>query len=77
MTKPRISTVNKCFDDYYDESEEEIDDLLAKLDLAKERTAKAATNLANAKEVSLDLDSGLFAHIEAAECRAEADEAVA
>jgi hypothetical protein len=39
MTKPRVSTVTKRFDDYYDESEEEINDLLAKLDLAKERTA--------------------------------------
>jgi hypothetical protein len=76
MTKPHISTVNKRFDDYYDESEEEIDDLLAKSDLAKERTAKAATNLANAKEALLDLDSGVFAHMEAAECRAEADKPV-
>jgi hypothetical protein len=75
-TKPRIRTVDNHFEDYYDESEEEIDDLLAKLDLAKERTAKAATNLANTKEASLDLDSGLFAHMEAAECRAKADEAV-
>jgi ABC-type uncharacterized transport system ATPase subunit len=57
MTKPRVSTVTKRFDDYYDESEEEIDDLLAKLDLAKERTAKAATDLANAKDASLGLDS--------------------
>jgi hypothetical protein len=40
MTKPRIRTVNKRYDDYYDESEEEIDDVLAKLDFTKERTAK-------------------------------------
>jgi hypothetical protein len=77
MTKPRVSTVTKRFDDYYDESEEEIDDLLSKLDLAKECAAKAATDLANAKEASLGLDSGLYDHMEAAEYRAAADEAVA
>jgi hypothetical protein len=67
MTKPRISTVNKRYGDYYDESEEEIVDLLAKLDLAKERTTKAATDLADAKEASLGLDSELFDRMEAAE----------
>jgi superoxide dismutase len=76
MTKPSIRTVNKHYDDYYDESEEEIDNLLAKLDLAKERTTKAATELADAKEASLGLDSRLFDHLEAAEYCAEADEAV-
>jgi superoxide dismutase len=76
MTKPNIRTVNTRYDDYYDKSEEEIDNLLAKLDLAKARTTKAATQLADAKEASLSNDSGLFAHLEAAEYRAEADEAV-
>jgi hypothetical protein len=44
MTKLSIRTVNDC----YDESEEAIDNLLAKLDLAKERTDMAATDLADA-----------------------------
>jgi predicted phosphoribosyltransferase len=48
MTKPSIRNVNKHYDDYYDESEEEIDNLLAKLYLAKARTTKAATKLADA-----------------------------
>jgi hypothetical protein len=76
MTKPSIRNVNKRYDDYYDESEEEIDNLLAKLDLAKARTTKAATKLADAKEAPLRNDSGLFAHLEATEYRAETDEAV-
>jgi hypothetical protein len=76
MTKPSTRTVNKRYGDYYDESEEEFDNLLAKLDLAKARTTKAATELADAKEASLGLDSGLFAHLEAADYRAEADKAV-
>jgi hypothetical protein len=53
MTKPRVSTAAYPFDDYYEDSEECIDDLLFKLDLATERTAKEATNLADAKEASL------------------------
>jgi hypothetical protein len=49
MTKPSIRTVNKRYDDYYDETEDEIDNLLAKLDLAKAQTTKAATEFADAK----------------------------
>ena len=75
MTKPSIRNVNKRYDDYYDESEEKIDNLLAKLDPAKACTTKAATELADAKEASLKNDSGLFAHLEAAEFRAAADKA--
>jgi hypothetical protein len=77
-TKPRVSTVTKRFDDYYDESEEDcIDDLLSKLDLAEECTAKEATNLANTKKALLGLDSGLYDHMEVAEYRVEAEKAAA
>jgi hypothetical protein len=53
MTKPSIRTVNKRYNNYYDETEDEIDNLLAKLDLAKAQTTKAATELADAKEALL------------------------
>jgi hypothetical protein len=70
MTKPRVSTVVDHFADYnYDESEECIDGLFSKLDLAKDRTVKEATDLANAKEASLGHHSGLFAHMQAAQVR--------
>ena len=77
MTKPSIRKVNKSYGDYLDESEEEIEQLLVELDIAKASTTKAATKLADAKEAALKISSGLFEHIAAAEYRAEADEAVA
>jgi hypothetical protein len=77
MTKPRVSTVVDPFADYDDKSEEGIDDLLSKLDLATERTAKEATDIANVKEASLGIKSGLFDHMKAAQYRIEADEAAA
>jgi hypothetical protein len=77
MTKPSIRKVNKSYGDYHEESEEETEDLFAKLELAKASTTKAATELADAKEASLKDSSGLYDYLEAAESRIEAEEALA
>ena len=72
MTKPRVSTVINDDDDTGS-----LDNLFDKLDMAESRTAKEASKIADAKEAALNVSSGLFEYMSAAEYREEATSAVA